>query len=178
MKHIKTIKLEKTTGKKTIAESSDIFPGYIDSDFKKWNLNVPGEATEPMNLEVQEIEKDGTFKDFFTNPEKMVMTQEQIIEFCKNHKKDLSSWYTFFLFKVNNDFFVAFVYDDGRRLSASVREFSYDGVWRAARRYRIVFPQQDSETPSPESLSNLESLTLTRAIKICKNSGYQVSKIM
>lgn len=140
MKKLTTVQLRATTGKETIADSN-LF-SYIDSDFKNWGLNIPDKETKAMNLDIVELTKDATFGQMFKNPEKQTMTQGQILEFVKNHKENLcQNWYTFFLFKVGNKFFVAFVSlgDDGG-LEVHVREFSYDYVWGGERRRRLVMP--------------------------------------
>ncbi len=143
MKTLKTIKLKAATGKETIAKASELFTGWIDSDFKNWNLDFTGEKTKAMELTVCEMTEDQTFAQMFPNPEKMTLTQSQIIEFVKNHKDLLhpDGWATFFLFKVGTEFFVArvHVYDDGQ-LYAHVHRLSFDYVWLAESRYRFVMP--------------------------------------
>lgn len=161
MKHLKTINLLTTKGTKTIAQASDVFTSYIDSDFKKWNLDVQDKPTKAVNLDVFEMDKNGTFKDIFTNPDKQVMTQEQIIYFCKNHKEELhKDWYTFFLFKRVGVLFVACVsLDDLGRLGVRVDPFSYDRTWLAECPRRFVAPQLVSKT-----LENPDSLKLSNFV--------------
>lgn len=128
-----TIALPATKGTSTIAQATDVFTSYIDSNFKTWGIDKKGRPTKKVNLQVREMTEDGTFAQIFTDPENMCISQEQIIEFCKNHKEKLSQeWYTFFLFKVDEKFFVARVLvDDRYGLYASVHEFSYGLVWHA-----------------------------------------------
>src|SRR3990167_1164082 len=114
MKYLKTVKLEAIKGDKTISQAKDLFSGYISPTFN--NLNIKDNPTKAQKIDIFEIDRDGTFKDFFTQPEKQVMTQEQVIEFCKNHRDDLKQGgaANFFLLKKHNDFFVADVRVYGR----------------------------------------------------------------
>lgn len=175
-KKITTIEMPETVGKKVIATASDVF-AWIDSDFKDWNTQKnPLTGRHAQNLDVMELTKDSTFAQIFTDPENMRLTQEQIIEFCKNHKEDLSQWCTFFLFKANNEFFVARVDVRGGGLDVDVYRFSHAYVWYAEFRRRFVIPQL---TPSPlefETLGHSDSLTLESAIKICKENNLKVYK--
>ncbi len=155
MKHTKlsTVQLPALKGTKTIAQATDVFKSYIDPDFKNWNLDKKGEKTEAITLDVMQMREDATFKQLFTNPEKMCLSQEQIIEFCANHKDTLSSWYTFFLFKVDSDFFVAGVDVRPDGLDVYVHEFSHDYVWNAENGYRFVLPQLTLESSDSDSLT-------------------------
>lgn len=179
MKILHTIQLTKTTGKKVIAEASDVF-SYIDSDFRNWKTDKKGVKTADMNLSVCELTEDMTFAQMFTKPEDMSLSQEQIIQFCTEHKDKLKQdWYTFFLFKVDSEFFVAGVdvYSDGH-LGVRVGQFSRDYVWGAERRRRVVLPQLTLELSAPDTLNLSLSDTLQKAIEVCKENGYQVSKIL
>jgi hypothetical protein len=153
-KLLKTIKLNKSSGELTLAEASDVF-SYIDSDFKNWNLNKKDKATKEMTLEVREMTEDATFAQLFENPEQLILTQEQIIDFCKNHKEDLREYgdFAFFLFKVDDKFFVASVLVSvGGRLYVRVDPLEYVGVWGAESRRRLVAPQLETLSPSTDSL--------------------------
>lgn len=145
LKTITNLKLAPTAGKRYIAKANDIFQSYIDPDFKKWNLNKPGQAKPETKLGVYELIKNGAYKDIFTSAsndlDKICLTQDQIIEFCEKHKDLLSENYTFFLFKENDEFFVARVNFDDGGLYVRVREFEYDDVWFAEYRHRVVLPQ-------------------------------------
>lgn len=175
------IKLKATKGKETIVRADDVFTRYIDSDFENYGTDKKGVATEDMEMAVLEQDKNGTLKEIFVSIHKdldsMVMTQEQIITFCKDHKELLHpTWYTFFLFKSNNEFFVARVYVSSGGLGVCVYRFSRDSVWFADRRRRFVVPQlalSDSESLAPRPF---DSLTLENAIKIVKENGYKVIK--
>jgi hypothetical protein len=141
-----TITIRATDGKKFISASKDIFKSVIDSDFNKYELDVPSPQTKEMNVEIFETIKDGTLKNLFRgfgeNLDRLVLTQEQVGVFCKEYldylRKDRSG--TFFLLKGKEEYFVAgvYVYFDG--LAVSVCRLSCDGVWHAGCR-SIVVPQ-------------------------------------
>ena len=143
-----TLELEPTDGKETIAKAKDTFPGWIDGDFKNYDTDVKGKPTDKANVQVHEMIKDGTFAQIFgglsDNLDSLCLTQAQIIQFVKKHSKWLRTdgYGTFFLFKVNEEFFVADVSMYGGSLLAIVHRFSSDGVWDAGLRYRVVVPQQ------------------------------------
>lgn len=156
----------KTLNKKQcIADANDVF-SYIDSDFRNWKTNKLVESKNGDILVVHELTEDETFAQMFTDPEKMWLSQSQIIEFCQNRKSELSEWYTFFLFKVSNEFFVAYVlaYPDGY-LNAHCRRFSDGIVWYAEHRYRIVIPQLTLKTSEPKTPSDFDSLTISNLEK-------------
>ena len=151
--------------KDTVARADDVF-SYIDSDFTNWNLDVKSPKTESTEMAVLEMDKDGTFKDIFTsinpNLDSMCLTQAQIIRFCEKNKDKLRTdgCGTFFLFKKDNEHFVAYVrVNSVGTLFVDVGRFSHDYVWRAGRRHRVVSPQVALKL-EPETLGNLDSLTL------------------
>jgi hypothetical protein len=137
-----------TTGAKTITSATDVFTWGIDPDFKNWGLDVPGEAKPETPVQVSEMVRDGDYRTIYgsigQDLNTLRFTQEQIIAFVRDHKKWLRTggYATFFLFKVENEFFVANVgsNDDGRP-DASVLRFSSGRVWDAGIRHRIVLPQ-------------------------------------
>jgi hypothetical protein len=79
----------------------------------------------------------------------LCMEQGEIVDFVKKHRDKLhpNGWATFFLFKVNGEYFVAGVRVDGRRLGAIVHRFDYSDVWGAAYRRRVVVPQRAALKP-------------------------------
>ena len=136
-----------TDGSRLIADADDVFPGYIDSDFVNYKTNIPGQPTKETPVQVFEMIKDGTFAQIFggfgENLDRLCLSQYQIIRFVKDYEKWLRAdgYGTFFLFKVGNEFFVAYVhrYDGG--LEVDVRRLSLDYVWSAEFRLCIVVPQ-------------------------------------
>lgn len=156
MKLLKTINLKATKGTELIKDAGDVFTGYISSDFEKYTEK--SKPTKKITLVVSEMDEDGTYRDIFLNPEKQAMTQNQIIEFCKNYKDYLrkNRYATFFLFKEKEEFFVAIArFDDYGRLGVDVYEFSGGYVWNAEYRHHVVSPQLDSKSLSPKSLDSL-----------------------
>ncbi|MEK7185703.1 MAG: hypothetical protein AAB726_03705 [Patescibacteria group bacterium] len=139
--------LKPADGKRTIAKANKVF-GYIDSDLKGYGTDVPSEARGETEVVVHEILEDSTFEQMFgslsASLDNLCFTQDQIIGFVETHRKWLRTdgYATFFLFKVNGKFFVAYVdlLDDGR-LKVDVYRFSDDDVWSAGYRPRVVVPQ-------------------------------------
>ncbi len=143
-----TLTLDPTDGTEVIAEAGSLFNGYLDSDFRNWKTNVKGNPTEAQNVQVHEMTKDGTFEQIYgglgTDLNALCLSQAQIIQFVKNHRKWLRTdgYGTFFLFKVGDEFFVAGVdVDSGGSLVAGVFRFSFGLVWGAGSRARFVVPQ-------------------------------------
>jgi hypothetical protein len=170
-----------TTGKRTIAKASGVFPGWIDSYFKNRNLDNPGEKTEELKVKVQEMDKDATFAQIFTKPEEMCLTQSQIIYFCEGFPQQLRTdgYATFFLFKEKNgEYFVASVYFDGSgQLEAYVYGLSHDYVWSAGDRGRVVLPQLTVSTSESSDTQTLKpSVALDLAIAIIQEAGYLIVK--
>ena len=164
-----TITLPALTGRKTIAQASDVFV-YINSGFKDLNLDFQDKPTKETNLEICELTKNKTFAQIFTEPEEMCISQEQIIEFCRNHNDKLSkNGYTLFLFKVGKKFFVAFVdLDHYVQLFALVDPFSDAYVWSADGRHQFVLPQLTPKNPKSSPLDTNDTLTLESAIERVK----------
>ena len=137
-----------TDGTGMIAGASDVFPGWIDPDFVNYRTNVKGMPTRKAKAQVFEIIKDGTFAQIFggfgKNLDRLCWEQDQIKLFVRDHSKWISAddFGTFFLFRVNGEFFVAYV-DRGRGgLQASLRRRSLGCVWRGRNRLRVVVPPQ------------------------------------
>ncbi len=139
--------LEPTDGTELISSAVNTFRGYIDSCFNSWNLNVPSVPTKKTKVQVYEMVKDGTFAQLFgssgENLDRLCLTQSQIKQFCSNHSDWLRSdgYGTFFLFKVNGQFFVAGVYRYSDGLYVRVDRLSYVDVWGADDGHRVVVPQ-------------------------------------
>lgn len=137
-----------TDGTRTIAKAKDVFVAGIDSDFVNWELDVPSQPTKATKAIVCEMTRDGTFAEIFgslkRSLESLCWKQSQIVDFVKKHGDKLrgDGYATFFLFKVDNKFFVARVRvssDGGLRVY--VDRFSDDGVWSASYHLRFAVPQ-------------------------------------
>lgn len=139
--------IETCDGSQTIANAKDTFTSGIDGDFKNWGLNKAGNSTEKTPVQVHEMVKDATFAQMFgslgTDLDKLCLTQHQIKIFCEVHKEWLrkDGYATFFLFKVNEQFFVACVFVDSGGLVVYVDRFGSDFVWGAECTHRVVVPQ-------------------------------------
>ena len=156
--------LDPVDGRETLTEAKDVF-SYIDSNFKNWDANEPGQPTAETPVDVYEVVKDGEFASLFgslfgASPDsinikefiekhrqalrKRCLIQAQIKNFVKKHRKWLRTdgYGTFFLFESNGHFFVAFTYvtSDGK-LYVNVFQFEYSYVCYAGRHLRVVVPQ-------------------------------------
>lgn len=150
----------------TIARAGNLF-SYIDSDFENYGTDKKSPKTKETSVAVLEMSKNATFAQMFTKPDEMTLTQAQIIQFVKNHEDKLreDGYSTFFLFKTGDEFFVAGVYfRDGGRLRVHVRRFSYDDVWYAERRHRVVVPQL-----ALKHFETTDTLTLGERCPYCQN---------
>jgi hypothetical protein len=134
-------------GKATLAKAKDVFTGYVDSDFKNWGTDRSGEATPETKVAVYELVRDATFAQFFNSLiglNRLALTQHQIKEFVRTHWNWLRTdgYATFFLFRVEQEFFVAVVYfrSDGC-LWVFARRFVDDCEWCGGFRHRVVVPQ-------------------------------------
>ena len=138
--------LDACDGKQTIAKAINVF-SWIDPDFKDWNLDVEGEATPKAPVAVREMIEDANFARMFTSVspdvEKLVLTQSQIRNFVIKYRNWLRTdgYATFFLFKENDELFVAPVcLASGGDLRVYVRRFGRALVWLADYRPRLVVP--------------------------------------
>ncbi len=139
--------IEALDGKAYISDAKKTFKSYIDGDFKNWGLNQSSPATAETLLDVSEMVGDGTFAQIFTgitpDLEKLVMTQAQIIRFCEKYPIWLrqDGYATFFLTKVNGEYFVVYVSVYSSGLNVNVNRFEDVYVWDGAYRRRIISPQ-------------------------------------
>lgn len=134
-------------GKETIAKAREVFPSGIDGDFINWGTNKAGIVTKEAEVQVHELTQNATFSQIFgslgTDLDKLCLTQSQIKNFCKKHcnwlRKDDNA--TFFLFKVEDQFFVASVHVDSGGLYVTLRRFGRDRIWNAESSSHVVVPQ-------------------------------------
>lgn len=145
-----TIMVPATKGSVTLADSSAVFPGWLDADLKNWQTNKRGKNTKSQALRIWEQSKDGNFKQMFESLgplDQSCLSQAQIAAFCVTHCDKLrqEGLGTFFLFKVGAEYFFAFVYVDvDGRLKLNVHRLDNLYVWNAQNRYRVVVPQLDA----------------------------------
>ena len=139
--------IETCDGTQTIATAKKTFKSGIDGDFENWGTNKPGNSTQKTSVQVHELVKDATYPQMFgsfgTDLDKLCLTQHQIKLFCEVHKDWLrkDGYATFFLFKVDEQFFVAYVYVSSDGLHVSVRRFERDRASGTGRSHRVVVPQ-------------------------------------
>jgi hypothetical protein len=142
----KKIILKPTDGKETIYKAKEVFR-WIDGDFRSYGCDVKSKPTKEIPVQVYEMIKDGTFQQIFggfgENLDRLVLTQPQIIQFVKDHSDMLRTdgYGTFFLFKVESEFFVALVRRGGGGWRVDARRLSGDYVWDAEYCPRLVVPQ-------------------------------------
>ena len=142
-----TIMVPATKGSVTLADSSAVFPGWLDADLKNWQTNKAGKNTKSQAVRILEQSKDGNFKQMFESLgplDQSNLTQAQIAAFCVTHRDKLrqEGWGTFFLFKVGAEYFVARVVVGGDgRLGLYAYRLDYSVVWHARGRVRVVVPQ-------------------------------------
>jgi hypothetical protein len=140
--------IESLDGKACISEAKDTFGLNISSFFKNWGLDKPGPATAETFLNVSEIDVHGTFIQIFTgitpDLDKLVMTQTQIIYFCKKHRNWLckDGYGTFFLTKVDSEYFVvSVVINEEGFLGACVNNLEYNNGHSGVGNQYIVYPK-------------------------------------
>jgi hypothetical protein len=149
------ISIGATDGTETPSESSDVFDGYIDGDFKNWGLDVPSAPSPKVAVEVYEMIEDADFKKMFggfgENLDRLRFSWPQVKSFAKTNRKWLRTegYATFIPFtkageSVNEDksnLFVAYVSVYDGRLKVYVDQFSFAYVWYGENRRRVVVPQ-------------------------------------
>lgn len=142
-----TITIAPCDGTQTLAQAKGTFHSGIDSNFKTWKLDNPGNATGETAVQVHELAQDATFAKMFgslgSDLNKLCLTQHQICVFCEEYSKWLRTdgYATFFLFKENEKFFVANVRVRSDGLCVNVHHFTLGLVWGAERQLRLVYPQ-------------------------------------
>lgn len=142
-----SIIIDACDGTETLVMAKETFKSGIDSDFKRWDTNKAGVSTEKTPVQVHEMVKDATLAQMFgslgTDLDKLCLTQHQIKTFCEVHKEWLrkDEYATFFLFKVDKQFFVAGVSVRSVGLYVGMNRFKYDFVCSAEYSRRVVVPE-------------------------------------
>jgi hypothetical protein len=145
-----TITISAVDGSKTIFNSEDVFKSWIDSDFKDWDLNKPDQKTPEIKTQVYEMAENANYSQMFnslsSDLDSLCLTQNQIIRFCEKYPSHLrqDGNATFFLFKENGEYFVAYVSVNSGGLGVNVRRFGDDCVWDAEYAHRVVGPQLEA----------------------------------
>lgn len=139
--------LDAVDGTRVIADATDMFPAGIDSDFRNWKADEPGQPTGKTFVDVYEMKQDATFEKMFKSLDadfgRLCFTQHQILNFVEKHKSWLreDGYGTFFPFKSHGERFVARVRVLSGGLYVDVFQFEGGGVWSADDRRRVVVPQ-------------------------------------
>jgi len=147
LRHLETVTLRATSREITLAQASDVFTGWVDSDFKNWSTDVPGQDTDEADVAVYEMVHDGTYQTLLSSLgefDQLCLSQGQIKRFCQDHFEYLrqGGYGTFFPFKVKQKRYVASVHAGGDRLGVYLYRFGRVRVWRAVCRHRVVVQQQ------------------------------------
>lgn len=140
------IVIDALDGTETLATAQEVFRAGIDGDFVRWGTNKPGIATREQAVDVHKLVKHGTFAQMFgslgVDLNMLCMSQAQIKKFCREHAALLSKTdATLFLFKSDEQFFVAHVLVDSGGLYVRVGRFACDGGWGPAGSHRMVVPR-------------------------------------
>jgi hypothetical protein len=134
-------------GSRFISTATRTFSIGVDKEFARWDLDKRRSATLATNVSVYEQIERVTFVQMFgslnSHFDKLAFTQDQIIEFCEKHRSRLrkDGYSTFFLFKEDDQFFVARVNEFTNGLYAIFYRLDYGDAWSAGYRYRVVVPQ-------------------------------------
>ena len=129
----------------TVTKTVEVVKVYLRRLYETRTIKVCDKA-----FFVYEIIKDGTFNQFFGSlgddmNRLALSSREEVDEFCKFHPLKLmrEGYATFFLYKKEEEFFVAVVYAYDRiNVDVHPLGFGVSGAfWRAECRHRIVVPQ-------------------------------------
>ncbi len=147
------ITLRALDGTRTIFNDLSGSTWKIDDDFEELGLNKPSQATKVTDIEIYEMKVDAKFKKIFNSflcdLSKLVLTQDQIIEFCQTDR----IWFkqgcaTYFLISDDQkNFFVVGVHAN-RGLYIVVHRLEEDKesfILFATNPNRFVVPQQTVE---------------------------------
>lgn len=139
--------IEALNGRAYISHTKKTFVLPVDEDFINLGLNKRGPATPETLLEVREIVADSSFFEVFSsldpNLDKAVMTQAQIIRFCKKHPDWLRNGglSTLFLTKSEEKYYVVNVCRCDNYLFAYVHSLIMNNTCQSKYRYRVVSPK-------------------------------------
>jgi hypothetical protein len=138
---------------KNLGDHKKDFKSFFDSDYKKWKLAQSQEALKAGNLDIKEMKpgKNGNYSKIFNafgRPlDEMAVTENRInqILFSEDAESkkirevlDLKNFWTHFLVKKDNEFFVVDVNLTSGGLNLHVNRFDDANVWNGAYRNRFV----------------------------------------
>lgn len=131
-------------GGTVIAKSEHVFYNvHVDPEYG--DLKNEQIASEKKEVIIYELKQDATFSKMFNSLnddlDKLCLTQSQIVDFCQKKYKYLhQDGVTFFLFKENEEFFVAKIAVRFGRKSIMVDRFDNDFVFKAEHGIYLVVP--------------------------------------
>lgn len=141
---IKTPKLflEKIDGQKTIIESEgfEIFHN-CGNVFTAKQRSKPSEYCELLVYQLNEdLKTSEIFKSFRVNMNKLCLSENQVLCFCKKYPEELKSegLATFFLVKKGNKYFVFDVHKGNDKILVVVSDMQNSRIWQGKHAYRIV----------------------------------------
>lgn len=135
-----------TDGQANVYDSREVFKSFVDDDFKWWKLNQPGLAAPKTSLRVGEVIGNVSLKRIFlglwSDIDRLVMTQNQIVRFCQEHPQWLraNGYSTYFLTKLGAEYFVVRVNSRSDGLCAFVFRLEDENVRSGDNLNRVVFP--------------------------------------
>lgn len=149
------IKIKACDGSRTIAESKEIFKGFIDENFKSWGLDKKCPATPECGVSSLALVENATLKQILSwlksDMDKICWSQDQIAEICDEFRSEVLSpiGATLLPFKEEKSifgdkekYFVASVRVYSSSLYVHVSRLSGDLVWGASGGHRLVTPLQ------------------------------------
>lgn len=137
MNHIQRITIPATDGKALICNVEGF--EYIDLDFKNWGLDKVEKATTEMKFDILEITENMTFAQMFPNPEKVVMTQAQVLE-CE--KQNTESYTQLYIIRESAGRYYVVSASKGE---VRVHLIESNTMWGIQRSRRIVIPDKQPE---------------------------------
>ena len=85
----RSFSINATKGEKTISKATDLFTVWIDERFETSGFNKPGKPTQKILAKIHRINKKEslvkTFSSISLDFNKLVLEQEQIIDFCAGY---------------------------------------------------------------------------------------------
>jgi hypothetical protein len=138
---------------KNLLDHKKDFKSYFSDNYKNWNLAQSQQALKASNLNIKEMKpgKNGNYSKIynsFNRPlDEMAVTENRIIQilFSKDEESkkirkllDFNNFWTHFLVKANEEFFVVSVLLDSDGLNLNVGRFNDVSVWGGGGRYHFV----------------------------------------
>ena len=145
-----TVVMEALNGKISMSIMKKIFKGGMEMSLQNYIQSKPNRATVETLLEVRELIENATLAKIFTkiscDLNKIAMSMAQIVCFCEKHSNFLreEGYATFFLTRIGNEFFVIFVCQENRGLSAGMKRIDFLPQCFAESKHRVVTPRIES----------------------------------